>query len=167
MTGPGPERLTPALRRALALAAEDARGRGHGHLGTGHLLMGVLGAPDGGGAAVLATLEVLLHYVDAEIVRVAGYGRRSATGELGEVSAEDVFGPPDAPARRWFQRHTPLSPSSAAQVALQHASEVGDAAVGTEHLVLGLAESSGGLARRILIAHGATADRVREALHAS
>jgi len=122
VTESDPERLTPTLQRALAFAVEDARGRGHGHLGTGHLLMGVLGVPAGAGAAALGELSVLLHDVDAEIVRVAGYGRRRVTeGELAGVSVEDVFGPPDAPHRRWFARSAPLPPSDAARAALRHA----------------------------------------------
>lgn len=182
MTAPAPDRLAPELLRALTRAAEDARGRGHVHLGTGHLLMGVLGVPYSPGAKMLGGLGVLLHDVDAEIVRVAGYGRRTAEdGEVpdGErsgsaavsVSAavtaaadEDVVGPSDAPRRRWFRHRAPLPTSGAASAALRHAGEVADAAVGTEHLVLGLLASADGLARRILTGRGVTTDRVREAL---
>lgn len=162
MTDTEPDRLTPELRRALALAAEDARGRGHDHLGTGHLLMGVLGVPYAPGAAALGALKVLLHDVDAEIVRVAGYGRR--TGELEGVSAEDVFGRADAPPRRWFRRQAPLPTSAAAGAALRHASDEGGTSVGTEHLVLGLLASREGLAHRFLATRDVTAERVRAAL---
>lgn len=159
-----PDHLTPDLRRALALAAEDARGRGHRHLGTGHLLMGVLGVPYARGAAVLGKLGVLLHHVDAEIVRVAGYGRREPDGGPQGVSVEDVFGTADAAPRRWFARAAPLPTSGSASSALRHAGTVGGDAVGTEHLVLGLLDSADGLAAHIMAAHGVTAERLRRSL---
>lgn len=166
MSTPAPDRLTPELRRALALAAEDARGRGHRHLGTGHLLMGVLGVPYARGAQVLARLRVSLHDVDAEIVRIAGYGPRDPDGEPGGTVAEDVFGRAGAPRRRWLRRPGPLPTSDAASAALRHASEAGGPAVGTEHLVLGLLAGPDGLACRILVARGVTLDHLRAVLTA-
>lgn len=159
-----PDHLTPTLQRALAAAAEDARGRGHRHLGTGHLLMGVLGVPDAPGAAVLGRLGVLLHYVDAEIVRVAGYGERDPGNVPEGVSPEDVFGTPGTPRRRWFARSAPIPTSAAAGVALRYAGTAGGAAIGTQHLVRGLLESEDGLARHILAAHGVTVARLRQSL---
>ncbi|MGQ0574323.1 MAG: Clp protease N-terminal domain-containing protein [Pseudonocardia sp.] len=164
MTDALPDRLTPDLRQALARAAEDARGRGHGHLGTAHLLMGVLGVPYAPGGAALGSLGVLLHHVDVEIVRVAGYGRGGAAADPGPVDAQDVAGPPDLPRPRWFRRGTPLPTSDAAAAALRHAGEVGGDAVHTGHLVLGLLASPGGLAHRILADHDVTGERVRALL---
>jgi len=161
--GAEPDRLNADTRRVLAAATEDARGRGHRHLGTGHLLMGVLSVPTAPGARRLAALGVTLHAVDLEFVRIAGYGQRAAPpdGELTGDAAEDVFGSGPLVRRRWWQRRRPLPMSAAARAALRAAGAQTDGPVGTEHLLLGLLVSTPGLAHRLLTGHGVTAERIR------
>jgi plasmid stability protein len=61
--GPGPflDRFTPAARAAVRTAQEEARGLGHDHIGTEHLLLGVLteapGLVDASPESVRAQLE--------------------------------------------------------------------------------------------------------------
>ena len=165
MTGPT-DRLHETTRRAVALAFEDGRGRGHRHLGTGHLLMGVLGAPDGAGARVLGRLGVTLHDVDTELVRVVGYGVRAAPpgNGLSGPAEEDAFGGPTVGRPRgWSWRRRPVPLSAAAAAALRSAVAATDAPVGTDHLLLGLLASTDGLAHRMLAARGVTEARVRAA----
>jgi ATP-dependent Clp protease ATP-binding subunit ClpC len=159
------DRLHETARRAVALAFEDARGRGHRHLGTGHLLMGVLGTPDGAGARVLGRLDVTVHDVDAELVRVVGYGVRAAPPgcDLGGAT-EDAFGASSEQRRRWSWRRRPVPLSAAAAAALRSAVAATAAAVGTDHLVLGLLASTDGLAHRMLVARGVSEARVRAAV---
>ena len=45
--GPFFNRFTPAARAAIRVAQEEARGLGHDHIGTEHLLLGVLGEAPG------------------------------------------------------------------------------------------------------------------------
>lgn len=156
-------RLHADVRQVLAAASEDARGRGHRHLGTGHLLMGVLSVPTAPGAQRLAALGVTLHEVDLEFVRVAGYGARAAPpdAELAGDGAEDVYGPREARRRRWWQRRRPLPMSTAARAALRAAGAAAGGEVGTEHLLVGLMGSVDALARQILAGRGVTAEKVR------
>jgi ATP-dependent Clp protease ATP-binding subunit ClpA len=163
VTGPT-DRLHETTRRALTLAFEDARGRGHRHLGTGHLLMGVLGTPDSAGARVLGRLGVTVHDVDAELVRVVGYGVRGASpgSDLGDAT-EDAFGASSGHRRRWSWRRRPVPLSAAAAAALRSAAAATDAPVSTDHLLLGLLASTDGLAHRLLVARGVTEARVRAA----
>lgn len=50
--------LTPRMKRVLHATAEAARTRGHGFIGTEHMLLGLLDEPDGVAAQVLKDLEV-------------------------------------------------------------------------------------------------------------
>lgn len=159
-----PEGLRPDARQAIDSAAEDARGRGHRHLGTGHVLMGVLGVPTGPGARRLAAVGVTLHEVDLAFVRLVGYGHRPASvpGVPVDGVGEDAHGPAQTGSRwsRWSLRRRPLPMSSAARAVLHVAAAGSGGRVGTEHLVVGLWECTDGVARRILEQRGVTADAI-------
>src|SRR5215218_5606482 len=70
------ETFTPAARRVLALGAEEARTLGHGHLGTEHLLLGLIAEGEGAAARSFARLGVTLdaarQQVLAEVAQTAG-----------------------------------------------------------------------------------------------
>ncbi len=67
------------------------------------------------------------------------------------------------PRRRWSWRRRPVPLSAAATAALRSAVAATDAAVGTDHLLLGLLASTDGLAHQMLVARGVTEARVRAA----
>lgn len=152
----GPDALTPATRQAWAAAAEDARGRGHRHLGTAHLLLGVLATPGSPGAARLAAAGVLLHDVDLDVVALVGYAIRPPPPELSGSAAEDAFGP-QPPARRTWRRR-PLPMTACVADALRRAGAEAGGPVDTDHLVRALFTGTDGLAHRILLKRGVTAD---------
>src|SRR5579872_1972875 len=54
----GTPTLTPAAKRVLAFAVEEARTLAHQHVGTEHLLLGLLRETEGIAAAVLESLGV-------------------------------------------------------------------------------------------------------------
>jgi len=154
--GRGP--FTGRLRRALTLARDAAIERGHGWVGTEHLLLGLLGEARNLGVAVLEGLEVDL----AEL--------RAAVDSLMEESVEGAgAGEPEGEAttpagerrpRRSELRLTPRA-ESALRLAQQEALKLGHNYVGCEHLLLGLVEEPDGIAGRALRVSGAEATAVR------
>lgn len=67
--GPGAVPFTPRAKRVLELAFGATRGFAHERIGTGHLLLGLVGEPDGIGARVLADMGA-----DPELVRTTVSG---------------------------------------------------------------------------------------------
>jgi ATP-dependent Clp protease ATP-binding subunit ClpC len=126
------ERFTDRARRVVVLAQDEARMLNHGHIGTEHLLLGLLSEGDGVAARALQALGVSL-----ESVR-----RRIDPG-----SAE-----PDA--------HIPFTPRAkkVLELSLREALQLGHDHIGTEHILLGLVREGEGTGARLL---GADPGRVR------
>lgn len=69
------ERFTQRGRSALLLAQEEARSRRHEHMGTEHILLGVL-RESGDAASALGLLGVTLNLARAEVEAMLGRGER-------------------------------------------------------------------------------------------
>jgi ATP-dependent Clp protease ATP-binding subunit ClpC len=67
-------RLTPGAKRVIELTVEETRRLGHDHIGTEHLLLGLLRAEEGRAAGVLAGLGVEVERVRHEVLRLTGGG---------------------------------------------------------------------------------------------
>lgn len=73
------ERFSPEARAAVSRAADEARGLGHGHIGTEHLLLGLIGATGttasealvGAGAFLLPAREKVIEALSARSPRSA------------------------------------------------------------------------------------------------
>lgn len=84
--------FTPHLKKALALAAREARALNHFEVGTGHLLLGLLLEAEGVAAIALASLGVRAEAMRNALSReLANAGGRTRTGNPGRMSS----GPPD------------------------------------------------------------------------
>jgi ATP-dependent Clp protease ATP-binding subunit ClpC len=66
------ERFTDDGRRAMELAHDEARDLGHPHVGTEHLLPGLLRLERGGAARVLAELGLTLDAAREQLRRIIG-----------------------------------------------------------------------------------------------
>ena len=66
--------LTPRAKRVIELAIDEARHLGHNHIGTEHLLLGVLREGAGVAAAVLDNFGISLERVRTETMRVLSEG---------------------------------------------------------------------------------------------
>ena len=80
------ERFSGRARRALSLSEQEARGLGHGHVGTEHLLLGILAAGDSPAAAALAAAGASLsgcRELTAEAV--GARGASAGSQRLGEL----------------------------------------------------------------------------------
>ncbi len=88
--------FTPRAKKALELAAEEARSLGHSYIGTEHLLLGLLKEGEGIAAQVLQDLGIDFQKVRSEVVNLLGFSPASgfSTGPKTHVKtpALDAFG---------------------------------------------------------------------------
>ena len=119
-------RFTAGARDAVARAQDEARRLGHGHVGTEHLLLGLLHDPASDAGSALLEFDVTVDEARVQVERLFGRGGGGTSGAL------------------------PFTPR--AKRALEHALRESlareDDVIGPEHVLLGLvAEPSGGAAR--------------------
>ena len=133
------ERFTERARQVVVLAQDEARALGHQHIGSEHLLLGLIRENEGIAARVLASLGVGLDEARADVVRIVGRGEGTPTGQI------------------------PFTPRGkrALELSLRESQELSHNYIGTEHLLLGLARLDDGVANEILTARGITAERIR------
>jgi ATP-dependent Clp protease ATP-binding subunit ClpC len=136
------ERFTDPARAVVALAHEEARLMHHAHVGTEHLLVALARAGDEPTGAVLAGYGLTGERARADVVRAVGMGEERGAGER------------------------PLTPAArdALEATLREAMRLGHERVEPGHLLLGIVRQPDGVARRILLAAGATPSDVREAI---
>ena len=133
-------RFTDRARRVLVLAQDEARERGHGFVGTEHLLLGQLAEEEGVAARVLESLGITLEEARDRVEEIAGHGQEAPPARI----------PFTLPARQVLER------------SLQEALQLGHQYVGTEHLLLSLIAEGDGIAAHVLAGQGADYDLVKE-----
>jgi ATP-dependent Clp protease ATP-binding subunit ClpA len=138
-TVPSEIMLAPETKQIISSAIAEARKLGHSHVGTEHLLLGIVIRSDSTAAKVLASLGVELEKVRHETI--AALGRKA--------SNEGPFDRFDHRAKRV------LALSQDEAIRLNHNY------IGPEHLLLGLAREGEGIAARALEALGATLFNLR------
>ena len=151
------ERFTPRARRALASAADAARERGHGEIGTGHLLLGLYAEPEGIAARVLLGMEISQEIIAAALA--AAWASAGGTAAEADGAAEGPAAAAELPgAGEWREDRPPMSPAarSALLNAVVIALEFGHNYIGTEHILLALYRDSDSLAARVLAEAGAS-----------
>jgi ATP-dependent Clp protease ATP-binding subunit ClpA len=133
------ERFTDKARHVVVLAQEEARGLQHNYIGTEHVLLGLLGEPDGVGARVLNGFGLTLTQAREEVVARVGLGKKSPDG------------------------HIPFTPKSkkALEYSLREALSLGHNYIGTEHVLLGLVREKEGVGAQIVAAHAPEPVEVR------
>ena len=133
------ERFTDQAREAVSLAQQEAVALRHDHIGTEHVLLGLV--HEGGGLAtrVLEQLGISLSAVRAQVEQTAGSGQGSPAG------------------------HIPFTPRAkkVLELALREALQLGHSYIGTEHLLLGLIREGEGVAVRALESLGISLEVVR------
>jgi ATP-dependent Clp protease ATP-binding subunit ClpA len=178
------ERFTDRARQVAIDAQVSARRLGHGHVGTEHILLGLLQG-DGIGARVLGALGVTAAAVEREVLAEVGRGPlgsgdAEALGAIG-IDLEEVrrrveasFGPG---ALQWrpgrgcgrdrrlplFGGHIPFTPRAkkVLELSLREALALKHKYIGTEHILLGLVREGEGLAMLVLTRLGAGPDAIR------
>ncbi|POM25666.1 ATP-dependent Clp protease ATP-binding subunit ClpC1 [Actinomadura rubteroloni] len=127
------ERFTGRARAAIAAARDEARRLRHDHVGTEHLLLGLLGAADDPAAAALADAGVT---ADAARARVAELTARADGGTAGEI---------------------PFTPraKAALELALREARRLDAESIDTGHVLLGVLREGAGRGVAVLTGLGA------------
>jgi ATP-dependent Clp protease ATP-binding subunit ClpC len=134
------ERFTDRSRRVVVLAQEEARLLGHNHIGTEHLLLGLIAEEEGVAARTLRVLGVTLDAARDQVRQVVGPGHRE---------------PAD---------HIPFTPRAkkVLELSLREALSRKIGYIGTEHLLLGLVTEGKGVGVQILVKCGTTPQTVRD-----
>jgi ATP-dependent Clp protease ATP-binding subunit ClpC len=135
------ERFTDRARRVVVLAQHEAGTLRHHHIGTEHLLLGLI--DEGAGVATIALTSM---GIDLDEMR------QTVQDSIGQGAQP----PPES-------GHTPFSPGAkkALELSLREANQLGHNYIGTEHLLLGLIREGGGPAQ-LLAAAGVDHDRARQ-----
>jgi hypothetical protein len=133
-------RFTDRARRVVVLAQHEARGLGHGSVGTEHLLLGLLAEGEGVAALELKSLGISLEEARDRVEEIAGRGQGT---------------PAD---------HIPVTPRlrKVLELSLREALQLGHTYVGTEHLLLSLLAEGDGIPAQVLAGRGVTDALVRE-----
>ena len=125
------ERFTNRARHAVVLAQEEARRLQHNYIGTEHVLLGLLGEPDGLAGRALEGVGMSLEATRNEVTAIVSTGTASVSG------------------------HIPFTPRAkkTLELSLREALQLHHNYIGTEHILLGLIREGEGIAAQILRQH--------------
>ncbi|NRQ36069.1 Clp protease [Nonomuraea sp. NN258] len=137
------ERFTDRARRVVVLAQEEARTMNHDHIGTEHILLGLLQEGEGLSALVLGDCGVDAEQVRAFVTREVGTGTEPPGGG-----------------------HIPFTPRAkkVLELSLREALKLRHNYIGTEHILLGLIREGEGLAAQALTSAGLDLSTARQRL---
>jgi ATP-dependent Clp protease ATP-binding subunit ClpC len=133
-------RFTDRARRVVVLTQDEARELGHGFVGPGHLLLGLLAEGEGVAALALESLGISLEEARDRVEEIAGRGQGAPAGHI----------PFTPPAKQVLER------------ALREAVQLGHNYIGTEHLLLSLLAGGDDVTAQVLAGRGAGYDLVQE-----
>ena len=131
--------FTPRARETLRLAAVAAKEMKHDHIGTSHILLGLLQEEKGLAAEVLRAFKLDPGDVRSEVHRL---------------------NPPSGTSTRQLSARA----RAALLLAQSEARQLGHTYIGTEHVLLGLTRSPSGGAAAVLSGRGLSLPAIREAL---
>jgi ATP-dependent Clp protease ATP-binding subunit ClpC len=141
------ERFTDRARKVMQLANQEAQRFNHEHIGSAHILLGLVKEGAGVAASVLKNLDVNLQMIRLEVEKNVQPDPSEEQAVMGRLS------------------HT----SSAKKViaySVEEARNLNHNYVGTEHLLLGLLKLQEGVAAQVLLNMKLKIDAVRnEVLH--
>jgi ATP-dependent Clp protease ATP-binding subunit ClpA len=125
------ERFTNNARHAVVLAQEEARRLHHNYIGTEHVLLGLLGEPDGLACRALAGVGMSLEAARNEVAAIVSTGAAAPSG------------------------HIPFTPRAkkTLELSLREALQLHHNYIGTEHILLGLIREGEGVAVQVLKQH--------------
>jgi ATP-dependent Clp protease ATP-binding subunit ClpA len=126
------ERFTNRARHVVVLAQEEARKLQHNYIGTEHVLLGLLGEPEGFAGQVLTSFGLTLDGTREEVRAIVGTGTGTVSG------------------------HIPFTPRAkkTLELALREALQLHHNYIGTEHILLGVIREGDGVGAQVLKQHG-------------
>ncbi len=135
------ERFTERARKVMHLANQEAQRFNHEHIGTEHVLLGLVKEGSGVAANVLKNLDVDLRKIRVEVEKIVQSGPDMVT--MGKL--------PQTPRAK-----------KVIEYAIEEARNLNHNYVGTEHLLLGLLREQEGVAAQVLTNLGLKLEEVRE-----
>jgi len=129
------DRFTDKAKRALYAAHEHAAARGHGYVGSEHILLALLSAP-GAAERALTAAGVTRTFAEQAVERQMGRGEGGSTTVQG------------------------LTPRARHVIEIAAAAAEGRGSIGTEQLLMGILRERGSAASRIILSAGADPDRL-------
>jgi ATP-dependent Clp protease ATP-binding subunit ClpC len=133
------ERFTDRARRVVVLAQDEARELDHNHIGTEHILLGLVSEGAGVAVKALESLGISLETVRQQVEDIIGRGQGSPSG------------------------HIPFTPRAkkVLELSLRESVHLGHGYIGTEHILLGLIGEGEGVAAQVLTDLGASLEAAR------
>ncbi len=125
------ERFTNRARHIVVLAQEEARRLSHNYIGTEHILLGLLGEPEGLAGRVLQSFGMSLDSTRDEVTAIIGLGKAAPSG------------------------HIPFTPRAkkTLELALREALQLQHNYIGTEHILLGVIREGDGVGAQVIKRH--------------
>lgn len=139
------ERFTVKARQVVVTAQEEARLLKHNYIGTEHILLGLLNAPDSTAAKVLHQL---------------GYNKETAQVDIAAAVK---------PGTEELRGHIPFTPRAkkTLDLALREATQLHHNYIDTEHILLAVVRESEGVAAKVLAERINPISKIRAAVLAS
>ena len=137
------KKVSEIARHALEFSEKERQRLNHSHIGTEHILLGLINETEGVAARVLFSMEVDLRKVRSAVEFITRQGEKPAQGEIG------------------------LTPRAkkVVELAAEETNRMNHPYIGTQHLLIGLLREGEGVAPGILEILGVTLDKVRERTH--
>ncbi len=122
------ERFTARARHSVVLAQDEAREMQHNYIGTEHILLGLLGEPEGIAGQALESFGLTLTVAREQVLGTVGQGKKRVEG------------------------HIPFTPRAKKilELALREALALHHNYIGTEHILLGLIREGDGVGAQIV-----------------
>lgn len=133
------ENVTERVRRAVVFAQEEARALQHHHIGSEHILLGLVHEGEGTAARTLDSLGITAQDVHRQVEEVVGRGEHAPDGHI----------PFSGHAKKIFEGGR------------YEAQQLGHDDLGTDHLLLALTRLPKSAAGSVLLQLGAEPERVR------
>lgn len=125
------ERFTDRARRVVILAQEEARIQNRDHIGTEHVLVGLILDGEGVAAKVLDVLGISMEAVRAKV--------------------KEIIGDDQQPSPAGHIPFTPRAKKVTLELSLQEALQLKHSYIGTEHILLALISEREGVAAQVLV----------------
>jgi ATP-dependent Clp protease ATP-binding subunit ClpA len=151
-TSPAEITLSPRTKKVIELAIDESRRLGHTHVGTEHLLLGLVREGEGIASGVLQSFGVPLDRLRQQVMATLA----QPGVDPGPPTPEP---PPKIPLDRLSEHAKRILPN-----ALHEAASRKMEFAGTQHLLLALARDGTGAAARALAEAGAGAERLTNAV---
>lgn len=134
------ERFTDRARKVMHLAHLEAHLLDHEHVGTEHILLGLVKEGSGNGATLVKNFDLDLRKVRLEVEKCVKQGVKALV--MGRAT------------------YTPRA-KKVIEYAIQESRDLGHNYIGTEHLLLGLLRENEGVAAQVLLSLGLNLEKVR------